>query len=266
MRSLLMGAIAFRSIVWRWFRAGFVALLTYGRIFMIQRVHSLITSAVLGSAIGLVALAAPSQAASLGKYTFGTPTFSPPSFGFSTSPTGVAPGVSLSDFTAGAGLTIPLGGASIVGNPVYGIGASNWNGEATDYFEFTLTPDPGKKVTVNSLALDSVRIFGPRDLEIRSSLDNFAAVLGSTSVNSSFTNTVLPLSLSSSASIIFRILGTNTPTTGNQNLRFLILDNVELDGNIADIAAVPTPALLPGLVGIGVAAWRKRKGTAAETP
>ncbi|MFM7450149.1 MAG: PTPA-CTERM sorting domain-containing protein [Leptolyngbyaceae cyanobacterium] len=28
---------------------------------------------------------------------------------------------------------------------------------------------------------------------------------------------------------------------------------------------VPTPALLPGLIGMGIAAWRKRKGEAAET-
>jgi hypothetical protein len=255
-----LGAIAFQAIV----------SLTHGELFMIKRVHSLITSAVLGSAIGLVALATPSQAASLGKYTFGTPTFSRPSFGFSTSPTGVATGISLSDFTAGAGLTIPLGGASIVGNPVYGIAASNWNGEATDYFEFTLTPDSGKTVTVNSLALDRRRSgfllpSGPTSLSIFSSSNGFASALNSASVGTSLANVVLPFSISSSAPITFRILATGAPAT-TPNLRFLFLDNVELDGSIADIAAVPTPALLPGLVGLGVAAWRKRKGATAETP
>jgi hypothetical protein len=34
--------------------------------------------------------------------------------------------------------------------------------------------------------------------------------------------------------------------------------------NIATRAAIPTPALLPGLIGMGVAAWRKRKGESAE--
>lgn len=31
------------------------------------------------------------------------------------------------------------------------------------------------------------------------------------------------------------------------------------------VAAIPTPALLPGLIGMGIAALRKRKGEAAET-
>ena len=35
---------------------------------------------------------------------------------------------------------------------------------------------------------------------------------------------------------------------------------VGIDNVVADAAAVPTPALLPGLVGMGIAALRKRKG------
>jgi len=34
--------------------------------------------------------------------------------------------------------------------------------------------------------------------------------------------------------------------------------------NIATRTAIPTPALLPGLIGMGVAAWRKRRGESAE--
>ncbi|MFM7471148.1 MAG: PTPA-CTERM sorting domain-containing protein [Nodosilinea sp.] len=30
--------------------------------------------------------------------------------------------------------------------------------------------------------------------------------------------------------------------------------------------AVPTPALLPGLIGMGVAAWRKRQGESTVSP
>jgi hypothetical protein len=260
MRSLQ--APLFGAIVCSRFKVLFSSSLYSEANIMMRHVHSLITSAVLGSAIGLVALAAPSQAASLGKYTFGTPSLSLPSFGFSTSPTGVATGVSLSNFTAGAGLT-NFGGSLLVGNPAYGVGASNWNGQATDYFEFTLTPDAGKVVTVNSIALDRVRVLGPRDLQIRSSLDGFGSVLNSTSVGNSLANAVLPFSVSSAAPITFRILGTGTPTgIISPNLRFLVLDNVELDG---DIAAVPTPALLPGLVGLGVAALRKRKAAEQDT-
>lgn len=32
-----------------------------------------------------------------------------------------------------------------------------------------------------------------------------------------------------------------------------------------EVAAVPTPALLPGLIGLGIGAWRKRKAEAAKT-
>ncbi len=32
----------------------------------------------------------------------------------------------------------------------------------------------------------------------------------------------------------------------------------------ADLTSIPTPALLPGLIGMGVAAWRKRKGESVE--
>jgi len=38
---------------------------------------------------------------------------------------------------------------------------------------------------------------------------------------------------------------------------------LEVD-NIATRTAIPTPALLPGLIGMGIAAWRKRKGECAE--
>ena len=63
-------------------------------------------------------------------------------------------------------------------------------------------------------------------------------------------------------------------TTGNYTLGFgvfnsgdngfnstLLIDNVT--GNVSP-TAVPTPALLPGLIGLGVAALRKRKTEAAK--
>ena len=39
---------------------------------------------------------------------------------------------------------------------------------------------------------------------------------------------------------------------------------LEVD-NIATRTAIPTPALLPGLIGMGVAAWRKRRGESAQS-
>ena len=62
------------------------------------------------------------------------------------------------------------------------------------------------------------------------------------------------------------------PTLANY-VRFNVLSNygapatslseVQFDGTATDPTAVPTPALLPGLIGLGVAALRKRKAEAA---
>jgi hypothetical protein len=61
------------------------------------------------------------------------------------------------------------------------------------------------------------------------------------------------------------------PTAGTYTLGFGVInvgDNLDLGTTLAvdDVTAtpVPTPALLPGLVAMGAAAWRKRK-TAAQT-
>ncbi|GEM_PF-2782496 len=43
------------------------------------------------------------------------------------------------------------------------------------------------------------------------------------------------------------------------------LKNVGMLENDSDPRAIPTPALLPGLIGMGVAAWRKRSHGQAET-
>jgi hypothetical protein len=45
------------------------------------------------------------------------------------------------------------------------------------------------------------------------------------------------------------------------NSDYLVLDKLTFESSAT---AVPTPALLPGLVGLGLGAWRKRKGTLAN--
>ncbi|PSB12129.1 PEP-CTERM sorting domain-containing protein [filamentous cyanobacterium CCP1] len=60
------------------------------------------------------------------------------------------------------------------------------------------------------------------------------------------------------------------PTTGNYTLGFGVLNALDFGLNSSltidnvNTTAVPTPALLPGLLGMGVAALRKRKGEATE--
>ena len=51
--------------------------------------------------------------------------------------------------------------------------------------------------------------------------------------------------------------------TGTVGFRADNLSYAQFNGG--DPAVVPTPALLPGLIGMGIAAWRKRKGEAAES-
>lgn len=219
----------------------------------------------LSTLVSIITIAAPSHAISLGKYTFGAPSsLLPLGNGFTTSPSNVNSGVTLSNFTQGGGLTNVGFGA---GNPLlsgYGIRASGWNNQATDYFTFTIAALTGKKLTINSLNLDSARVLGPTTLQIRSSLDNYANVLASTGVGTDAlgvqyvtSNLALTGLTNLTTPITFRIFGTGTPFPNtNPNAKFLALDNVELMG---EVKAVPTPALLPGLVGMGIVAFRKRK-------
>jgi len=226
---------------------------------MIRQVSKLVSGTAIGTLIAVATLAAPSDAASLGKYTFG------PVGGFTTNATGVDPSVTFSAFSQGGGLTNV--GSTLVGNPLLAIRASGWNGDATDFFAFTVAANAGKQLTINSLKLDSARFGGPTGLQIRSSLDSFDSVLASTGVGTGIlgtsfasANLVLAGLTNLTAPVTFRIVGIGTPT-GFPNARFLTLDNVELDGAVT---AVPTPALLPALMGLGVAAIRKRKAQNAE--
>ena len=58
-----------------------------------------------------------------------------------------------------------------------------------------------------------------------------------------------------------------TSQTSLTNLKFTnnVLDTTKSGSTYsADLTSIPTPALLPGLVGMGLAAWRKRKGESVE--
>jgi len=55
----------------------------------------------------------------------------------------------------------------------------------------------------------------------------------------------------------FRINAGNTPIVGTASATI-----TNFNGPTGDPTVVPTPALIPGLIGMGVAAWRKRKAEA----
>ncbi|HEY9751874.1 MAG TPA: PTPA-CTERM sorting domain-containing protein, partial [Coleofasciculaceae cyanobacterium] len=56
------------------------------------------------------------------------------------------------------------------------------------------------------------------------------------------------------------------PTFGVPNLNISSASfRYNLGDTTGNTTVVPTPAMLPGLIGMGIAAWRKRKGGANET-
>ena len=65
------------------------------------------------------------------------------------------------------------------------------------------------------------------------------------------------LNVNSLGSVIANWTGVSYVDFGVPSINY---ENIGIDNVVVDAAAVPTPALLPGLVGMGIAALRKRKG------
>lgn len=224
----------------------------------------LLGTGIASMAMGTIAPA--SHALSLGTYDFGTGAGN-------VTPSGVVPGVTFSDFSytgseptnQPAGVTGKAFGARGFSNDaaINPVSAGNTD---DGFFSFTITPDSGKTVTINglNLALKPSGQSAPTNFLIRSSVDSFAADLFTSLVSpnvwTSFTPTFGPLV--GTSPVTFRIYGFNTGTGNADNLD---IDNVALQGSVA-ATAVPTPALLPGLVGMGLSLWRKKQkeGTMAE--
>lgn len=229
---------------------------------------SLLSSALAIGALATVALAdiKPADAANIGGYDFGVA--SDPG-NFTPSATGVAPGLEFSDFSSN-NVTIVNG---VSGNPPAGgnraISAQDWTDalDLSKYFTFTITPLPTtQSFSLSSLSFDARRGGnGPESIQIRSSNDGYATALG-TFTNQVVNNDWTTLSINSlgleslTQAITFRIYGYDAKNVSG-NSSGLSLDNVFVHG---DVTSVPTPALLPGLVGMGIAALRKRKQQEAE--
>lgn len=119
--------------------------------------------------------------------------------------------------------------------------------------------------------------------DVGGSRDNFTNTLfsdaGATSITAGsapFTGTFRPEGTTTSAGFSTLTTATITNFAGfngfdpNGTWRLRIGDSVGLDTGALlnttrlNITSVPTPALLPGLIGLGVGVWRKRKGDVAE--
>jgi hypothetical protein len=195
----------------------------------------------LTALIGLGFLAPASYAALLGQYDFGTGTPANANAN-NLAPSSVANNLSFSNFGSGSGVTNPGTNTNgfATGNPNPAIIRTSWGSSFTnnDYFNFSVTPTNSSTINLSNLVFDAQRSnTGPNTIEIRSSLDNYAsAIASSSSIPTSFGSRSFNLSSLTNISqpLDLRIYGYGASgTTGT-----LRLDNVQLNGDVG----TPTPA------------------------
>jgi len=133
---------------------------------------------------------------------------------------------------------------------------------ANDYFEFTVTPEPGYELDLTSMSLEFDASFNtqPRGYSIRSSLNNYADTIfdynepiGGTVGSFEFRSYDLsdPLYQNITTSVTFRIYGFDNASASGNNLRF---DNVTLNGVVPE----PSRSLLL-FAGLGLLVGRRRR-------
>jgi hypothetical protein len=223
----------------------------------IQFSFSKLSLAAVGAACAIGTCASAGHAASLGGYTFGTGAGD-------LLPSGVASGVTFSDFSysGDGGTNFPSGNGAGKAYSVNGFSDDETidNSPGDGYFAFTIAPTTGNKLTLDDLKFDVQPNGndGPTSLFVRYSTDSFTSftqVLNQTDITKNNWQT-LTANLSGAmftSPVAFRIYGYNTGPGKADNLD---IDNVLVNGSTAK---VPTPALLPGLLGLGAGILRKRK-------
>jgi hypothetical protein len=205
----------------------------------------------------------------------------------STSAGGSAGHLTFSTFSAnGVGATSNAGGVfSFTG---WSTGATNASSvfsgglDATDYFQFTITPDAGFAFTLTSLTFSAGRsATGPRQVSLRSSADDFVANLPVATTNANagvvatniiqFTDNATTATYTGNSAMLtgadftnqsgpltFRIYGFNAESAAGT----LRLDDFGINGSVSTISAVPEPATYGAWVGglvLGRAIWRRRR-------
>lgn len=198
--------------------------------------------------LGLSLVSATAEAAVLGKYTFE---------GETLAPSEVTGGVTFSNFSySGDGtLSFPSGNAPTAQDS---ISANRWLTDG-DFFEFSVAAGTA---LITSLDLELRRSpTGPQKVSAFFSLDDFASRTLLDEIfptENTFSNFNIDFGPGFTGNVAFRFFGDDA-TNNSGTLR---IDNVTING---EPAAVPTPALLPGLIGFGLSLARKRKGQAAAS-
>jgi hypothetical protein len=211
--------------------------------------------------------ASSSQAAALGGYTFGTGSGS-------LAATNVEPGLTFTDFAyVGSGVTNFRDGFGPGSGKAFS--ADDFSPDSTidpntpnadDYFQFRITANSGNTFDLTNLGFVTRRSgdASPTRIQLRSSLDSFVAPISGSDQSLGSKNDWIQysksLSFSNLTAITFRLYPYGGNNGAAENIR---IDDVALQGSVAR-TAVPTPALLPGLVGLGAGLLRKRKQAALQ--
>lgn len=181
----------------------------------------------------VVATTLPAHALQIARYEFGTTTTGSP-LSNDTEPNSTAGNFGANGVTA-TGTAVYSAGEGGSGSAITRSGWSTTGIDLNKFYTFTVTPNSGVQMSLNSLAFAARRSpSGPQTIEVRSSL-NYATPLSIFSLPTADVFSPLLVSLPGTSfgnltsPIEFRIYGYNAGgTTGS-----LRLDNVTLEGTVA---------------------------------
>jgi hypothetical protein len=144
----------------------------------------------------------------------------------------------------------------------------NNTGIPDGFFSMTIAPNLAGKIVFNGICFDVKRTgnASPLKMLLRSSLDNYATNLfdpldlGGTDSWNHLYSFFGPIETTSS--ITFRLYPFLSGGSGGDGR--LAIDQVYLKGYVSPTKTVPTPALLPALTGMGLAALRRKQRTMTQ--
>ena len=229
-------------------------------------------SMLAGAAAGLITIA-NIQAAELFRYTFGTtgqetvaetsPAYSPILSAVNLTATPIR------DVNGQVGIEISSAATTPVGAPFLRVDPQGNSTRAAGavtagkYFEFTVTPDPGFALNLDSLTFDVTRGGGatPRGFQLRGSVDNYTASLaGQDLITARPTYTPITATLPAGYTgvegpVTFHFY-VYAPAAGNS----VDWDNIALNGSVVAIPEPGTNALIfSGAIGFAALLRLKRK-------
>lgn len=186
-------------------------------------------------------LATPDSSAQIAQYTFGTT-------GNNTAAAEtVAPNAIASLFSVGPGIVAT---GYVAGNPGSAFNTNSYGAafDPTDYVEATVSANPGFVLDLTQFAAEVYRSgTGPQNVEIRTSVDNYAAPITAATIPLATTWQVISVTLTGAAyqglsSITVRIYayGATGTTPANGTLRF---DNVTLSGAVTPVGGAETASV-----------------------